>query len=110
MQTRTLEALATTLFGLGLAVGVAGFHPSVNSPTITRIGVVIALTSLPPWITVATRRAGQLSQDQVADAHLAGYQQALAHMEETAGDRPRGDASGCVPRPVRGGQTEKHGH
>jgi hypothetical protein len=124
LQTRALTGLATVLFTLGLAIGVVGFHPSVHSPTITRIGVVVALTSLPPWITVATRRAGQLSQEQMADAHLAGWQQAMEHIEQT-GDGPQGGAAGGVPRPVGDGphggpssgsrfipgeHAEKHGH
>ncbi|MFJ1581801.1 hypothetical protein ACIOC1_00490 [Streptomyces sp. NPDC088197] len=81
----------------------------MNSPTVTRIGVVVALTSLPPWIVVATRRAGQLSQDQVADAHLAGYQQAMEHMEMAADTGPQASPSSRVPRPVRGQHAEEHG-
>ncbi|WP_329177776.1 hypothetical protein [Streptomyces sp. NBC_01477] len=65
---------------MGFALGIVGLSPAVDSPRISRLGMVLAVATIPLWIAAATRRNARLTEDQIADAHMAGYQHCLTHL------------------------------
>jgi hypothetical protein len=103
LATRTLSALAYSVFALGLAIGALGLVPAVDSAAVSRCGAWIAIASLPLWVSRAAKRATEANEQVIADAHLAGYQLAVQHFEDAAGGRV------VIPRlPAAGGPGAAH--
>jgi hypothetical protein len=114
LNNRTLTGLAAVLFVAGCALGAVGLEPDVASPTASRFGILLAVASLPAWIVSSMRRAAEATEFQLTDAHVAGYQLALQHLQEAAtASAPNGQAPNKrVPRQGGSGsdQTRRHDH
>lgn len=50
LVNRVLLGLATALFVSGCAMGVVGLHPAVQKPALSRLGMIVTIASLPPWM------------------------------------------------------------
>lgn len=82
LATRILLGLATLLFVSGCALGAAGLHPAINKPPLSRLGILLAMASLPPWMLVVAEQSRQLTESQLRDAHLSGYETCLDQLRE----------------------------
>lgn len=104
MGTRALTGLAAAVFTAGCALGAIGLHPAVHNPAVSRLGLLLAVATTPAWVAASTTAAARLTDNQLADAHMAGYQQCLAHLEAAA------DSSAVPPagQPGPAETTERH--
>ncbi|MFI0894912.1 hypothetical protein [Streptomyces sp. NPDC020983] len=81
---------------------MAGIPRAANDPALFRLGALLTLASVPAWIAASTRTSARLTEDQLIDAHQAGYQECLAQLGAAAGS--------CAPRREVGtGVKERHG-
>jgi hypothetical protein len=85
LGTRALTGLAATVFTAGCILGAVGLPPAVDSPALFRLGALLAVASIPAWIAVSTKASARLTDDQLSDAHMAGYQQCLDHLGTVGG-------------------------
>jgi hypothetical protein len=99
LHTRFLTGLAAALLAVGCAVGVAGLHPAVANPAISRTGLLLILCSVPAWIVSEMRRAIWVSAEALADAHTAGYHLAVADLRGASTEAHSGGYSEYT-RPV----------
>lgn len=83
---RHLPAIARALLLAGVTVGVIGQIGGLEDTM--RAGILICVASAPPLIVGAIRRAQRVSDDQLAEAHRAGYELALAHVARGLLDQP----------------------
>ncbi|WP_326797484.1 hypothetical protein OG946_20355 [Streptomyces sp. NBC_01808] len=81
-----LRPLALGLLFIGLAMGVAGVITGSDSPM--RAGMLTSLAALPAAVLGMMQRAHILADDQLADAHRAGYELALDHVARGLLDQP----------------------
>ncbi|MEC3994957.1 hypothetical protein VSR01_16050 [Actinacidiphila sp. DG2A-62] len=88
ISTRIFLALATLLFVSGCCLGFIGLHPAVQNPALSRLGILLALCSLPPWIAVMAWQNRQLTAEQLRDARLSGYAIAMNQRCEGLGLSP----------------------
>lgn len=105
LDTRTLKGLTATVFTAGCAIAAITLLPAVDRPTVSRAGILLAIAMLPTWTAVNIRQARDTVDDQIADAHVAGYQLALKHMTEAT--EPPEDRPAQVWG-QRVGHTERH--
>lgn len=82
LATRVLLGLATALFLTGCAMGVIGLHPAVQKPAVSRLGMLMAVASVPPWMVVTSWRAQRNIHGQLTHQHMAGYQMCLEQLAE----------------------------
>jgi hypothetical protein len=82
LATRILLGLATLLFVAGCTMGALGLHPAIQNPTLSRLGMLIAIASLPPWMVATSWRAQKNIYGQLAHEHMAGYQMCLEQLAE----------------------------
>jgi hypothetical protein len=73
MYAPTVAILVT-----GITLGLLGIFQ--DGGDLSRAGILIAFASLPPLCYWQTQRAHDGIEDQVADAHEAGYRLALEHV------------------------------
>lgn len=82
LATRVLLGLATALFVTGCAMGVIGLHPAVQRPAMSRLGMLMAVASLPPWMLATSWRAQQSINGLRTNEHAIGYQMCLEQLAE----------------------------
>lgn len=127
MNGRRLYAPTVAILVAGIVLGLLGIFQ--DGGDLSRAGILIAFASLPPLCYWQTQRAHDAVEDQVADAHEAGYRLALEHVAKgllsrnavppdggkccgpvadrptLSGDRAAGEAAGSVVldnvRPLR---------
>ncbi|WP_274031439.1 hypothetical protein [Streptomyces sp. MMBL 11-1] len=63
---------------VGITLGLLGIFQ--DGGDLSRAGILIAFAALPPLCYWQTQRAHDAVEDQVADAHEAGYRLALEHV------------------------------
>lgn len=103
MRTRMLVGLTTTQLTVGAVLAAAGLY-DVDNPTLSRLGLLIMLCSIPAWnatmVRCALLRAQLVAADQLNDTFEAGYQLCAAHVAHSAYDTEPGDVGKAVPRGV----------
>lgn len=77
LATRVLLGLASILFVAGCSMGAIGLHPAVQKPSLSRLGILIAIASMPPWMVATSWRAQKRIHGHLANEHMAGYQMCL---------------------------------
>ncbi|MFI1191576.1 hypothetical protein [Streptomyces californicus] len=78
MNGRRLYAPTVAILIAGITLGLLGIFQ--DGGDVSRAGILIAFASLPPLCYWQTQRAHDAVEDQVADAHEAGYRLALEHV------------------------------
>lgn len=95
MIRRTLPAIA---YATGISGAVAGtLGLAAGSSDLTRAGILLALAALPPVFAHQCRRAQRNSEQQLADAHAAGYWLALDHVARGLLDQHTAPPDGGTP-------------
>jgi hypothetical protein len=108
VTSRILLGLATLLFASGCSLDFVGLHPAVRKPGLSRFGTLLALSSLPPWMTAMQWQNRQVSDAQLRDARLSGYETAMNQLHDYPDAHP--GVSVRVPRQGRPtGDTRKSG-
>jgi hypothetical protein len=85
LRTHMLIGLAIASLVSGVGLTLAGLHPEIDSPRLSRLGLLVVLVSIPLWNAVMLRRARHLSDDQLNDTFQAGYRLHAQHVEQAAG-------------------------
>ena len=78
MNGRRMYAPTLAILVAGITLGLLGIFQ--DGGDVSRAGILIAFASLPPLCYWQTQRAHDGVEDQVADAHEAGYRLALEHV------------------------------
>ncbi|MDX3063390.1 hypothetical protein PV518_14560 [Streptomyces sp. ND04-05B] len=78
MNGRKMYAPTVAILVVGITLGLLGIFE--DGGDVSRAGILIAFASLPPLCYWQTQRAHDAVEDQVADAHEAGYRLALEHV------------------------------
>jgi hypothetical protein len=86
--------IAVTLFGVGAGLADAGLWPDIDSPPLSRLGLLVMLTSTPAWVDSAVRRASLLNDEQLDYTFRAGYDLCSEQFRRAAADRRLRDATG----------------
>jgi hypothetical protein len=121
LRTRTLLVLAVALLTVGVALAVAGLYPDIDSPRVSRLGLLLVLVSIPVWNTTLLRRAKATADqvahqlaDQLNDEFEAGYRLCASHFAQGANVQaergPYGRSRGAfIPRLDVTNPAERHG-
>jgi hypothetical protein len=82
LRTRTyiMVGLAIASLASGAGLALAGLYPDVDNPPLSRLGLVIAIVSIPIWNAVLLR----VRAEQLDDTFQAGYRLHAQHVEEAA--------------------------
>ncbi|MFJ6074686.1 hypothetical protein ACIQFU_28300 [Streptomyces sp. NPDC093065] len=78
MNGRRMYAPTLAILITGITLGLLGIFE--DGGNVSRAGILIAFAALPPLCYWQTQRAHDAVEDQVADAHEAGYRLALEHV------------------------------
>ncbi|MEU1020219.1 hypothetical protein [Streptomyces sp. NPDC005898] len=78
MNGRRMYAPTVAILVAGIVIGLLGIFQ--DGGDMSRAGILLAFASLPPLCYWQTQRAHDAVEDQVADAHEAGYRLALEHV------------------------------
>jgi hypothetical protein len=74
-----MYAPTVTIFATGITLSLVGIFQD-DGGDLSRAGILIAFASLPPLCYWQTQRAHDDVENQVADAHAAGYRLGLEHV------------------------------
>jgi hypothetical protein len=86
--------IAIGLFGTGAGLAAAGLWPDIDSPPLSRLGLLVMLASTPAWVDSAVRRASLLNDDQLDHTFRAGYELCSEQFRRAAADRRLRDVTG----------------
>ncbi|MFF3886566.1 hypothetical protein [Streptomyces sp. NPDC001914] len=78
MNARRMYAPTVAILVAGIVIGLLGIFQ--DGGDVSRAGILLAFAALPPLCYWQTQRAHDGVEDQVADAHEAGYRLALEHV------------------------------
>lgn len=92
MNARSLSVLGTCV--LTLATSLGGYAFLVQAEELGRVGMLVSVPAATALVVGALRQHATVNDDQLAEAHRAGYTLALDHVARGLLDQPTAPTGG----------------